>query len=483
MSDNQNSERKLSLLSLIAVIMGSTIGSGIFTITGDMASSGAHTGAIIIGWAIAGVGMFSLMMCYFGLNKVRPDLTNGIYSYAKEGFGDYVGFTSAWGYWLSALLCNVSYITLLFGAIGYFVPVFGEGNNVISIVVASIVIWFLNWLVLRGVREAAVVNIVTTVAKLIPIFVFIIAVIFVNAFDPKIFMENFWGDGTMSLADQVKATTGSTVWSFIGIEGAIVVSGRAKKSSDVGKASAIGFIGILAIYVMVAMLSLGVVHSEELAGFENPQMAQILQVAVGPWGAALVNIGVILSLAGALLGWTIIAADCPYSTAKQGSFMKIFEKSNKNDAPSFALWLTNGIIQMFLIILLFSASTYYAFYNLSASMIMIPYLLSAAFYLVVTFKGKGFENGQGGSLFLARIFALLGTIYGLWMIYSSGWNYALVTTILYAPGIIVYALGRKERKQPVFNNIFETCLAVIIVGLGIFSIVMIATGNEAFNVL
>ena len=267
--------------------------------------------------------MLGLMMSYFGLNKVRPDLTNGVYSYAREGFGEFVGFNSAWGYWISALLSNVSYMTLLFGAIGHFFPVFGNGNNLISIICASVIVWLLNLLVLQGVKEAAGISIVTTIAKLVPILVFIVAVIFVSAFDIDIFMDNFWGDGSMSIGEQVRKTTSATVWSFIGIEGAVVLSGRAKRTEDVGKASITAFIGILAIYVMVAVLSMGVMTTEELASLGNPQMAGILEYAVGPWGAALVNIGVILSLTGALLGWTIIAADCPYSAAKQGVFMEI----------------------------------------------------------------------------------------------------------------------------------------------------------------
>ena len=186
-----DSQKQLGPLSLIAVIIGSTIGSGIFTITADMAAAGAHTGAILIGWLICGIGMLGLMMCYFGLNKVRPDLTNGVYSYAGEGFGEYIGFTSAWGYWVSALLCNVSYLTLLFGAIGYFIPAFGTGNNLLSIVLASIFLWLVNYLVLRGMQEAAIINIVTTIAKLVPLLVFVVAVIFVGAFDPAIFMNNF----------------------------------------------------------------------------------------------------------------------------------------------------------------------------------------------------------------------------------------------------------------------------------------------------
>ena len=471
----EGSHGQLGFWALAAVITGSTIGSGIFTITADMASGGAHTGAVLIGWLICGVGMMGLMMSYFGLNRVRPDLTNGVYSYAREGFGEFIGFNSAWGYWLSALLSNVSYMTLLFGAIGYFFPVFGSGNNIISIICASIVVWLLNWLVLQGVKEAAAISIITTIAKLVPILVFIVAVIFVKAFDPDIFFDNFWGDGSMSLGAQIKETTSATVWSFIGIEGAVVLSGRAKRAEDVGKASITAFLGILAIYVIVAVLSLGVMPISQLASLENPQMAGILEYAAGPWGAAVVNVGVILSLAGALLGWTIIAADCPYSAAKQGVFMKAFAKSNKHSSPSFSLYLTNGIIQLFIIIGYFSASTYQAFYTLSTAMIMIPYLFSAAYYLKVTLRGTGFEDGNGGSLTAARIFALIGTIYGIWMLYSGGLDYVLITTVLYAPGLIIYYLGKRERGEKLFNHSWEAVIAVLIVIAAVVSIYLIST--------
>lgn len=474
---NQPAQGDLSFGKLIAMIIGSTIGAGIFTTIGDMAANGAHAGAVLIGWGIAGVGMLALSLCFFGLNKVRPDLTNGVYSYAKEGFGEYVGFNSAWGYWLSALLCNVSYTTLLFGSIGFFFPVFGEGNNILSVVCASVVIWLLCGLVLKGVKEAAGLNILTTIAKLVPLAVFMVAIVFVRAFDFEIFMNNFWGDGSMSVLDQVKGTTGATVWSFIGVEGAVVLSARAKKSSDVGKASVLGFVGLLVIYVLVAVLSLGVMPAEEIAQLENPQLAGILEAAVGPWGATLVNLGVILSLAGALLGWTIIAADCAYSAAQQGVFMKAFAKDNKHGSPSVSLFITNGIIQAFLIIVYFNASTYQLFYNLSASMIMIPYLFSALYYAKVVFKKEGeLANYSAGALAKEKIIALVGSIYGIWMLYSGGLDYLLATTALYALGIIIFALGRKERNAKVFSK-GELAIAIVICVLAAVAVYLIATGS------
>ena len=184
--------KELGLFSLIAVIIGSTIGAGIFSLAGDMAANGANTGGVLVGWIVCGVGMLALTMCFFGLNKIKPELKNGIYSYASEGFGDFLGFNSAWGYWISALFCNVAYTTLLFAAIGYFFPVFGEGNNIISIVCASIVIWLINYLVLRGVKEATIISIVTTISKLLPIFIFMLAIVFARSFKLSIFIDNFW---------------------------------------------------------------------------------------------------------------------------------------------------------------------------------------------------------------------------------------------------------------------------------------------------
>ena len=480
--EGRSLDRSLSFTKLTAMIIGSTIGGGIFTTAGDMAALGAHTGSVLIGWGICGVGMFCLMMCFFGLNKVRPDLTNGIYSYAKEGFGEFVGFNSAWGYWLSALLCNVSYTTLLFGALGHFFPIFENGNNLLSIICASVIIWLLNLLILRGVQEAAALNVVTTIAKLIPILVFAVAIIFLRAFDPQIFMDNFWGEKTAdapAIADQIKATTSATVWSFIGVEGAVVLSARAKRSSDVGKASLTGFLGIFAIYVLVAILSMGVLTTEELAALKNPQMAGILAAVIGPAGAAIVNVGVILSLAGALLGWTILAADCPYSAAKQGVFMNAFAASNKNGSPSFSLYLTNGLVQLFLIVIYFSASTYQVFYTFSTTMIMIPYFLSALYYLKVTLRGEGFSRAgdKGGSLPAARFFALAGTLYGVWMLYSSGLTLTFIASILYTPGIIVHALGKREKGEKVFARTYEAVIAAALVLLALIAVVMIASGR------
>lgn len=122
----------LNLFRLTMMVITASICGGIFSLAGDMAAGGANSGAVIVSWAICFIGVFALMMVFNGLSQARPDLSGGIYAYAAAGFGDYVGFNSAWGYWISACLSDVSFALLLFSALGYFFPVFGEGNNMIS---------------------------------------------------------------------------------------------------------------------------------------------------------------------------------------------------------------------------------------------------------------------------------------------------------------------------------------------------------------
>jgi arginine:ornithine antiporter/lysine permease len=124
---------RLTLLPLVALVVGSMIGGGVFNLPSDT-SRGASPGAILVGWGITGIGMLMLAFVYQSLAVRKPELNAGPYAYAKAGFGSFVGFNSAWGYWLSAFLGNVAYAVAIFSALSYFLPVFGSGNNLPSII-------------------------------------------------------------------------------------------------------------------------------------------------------------------------------------------------------------------------------------------------------------------------------------------------------------------------------------------------------------
>lgn len=468
----------LGVVPLTMFAIGTTLASGVFSLSGDLAAGGAHTLAVLIGWAICGVGMLGLAMCFLRLSIAKPELTSGIYTYAKEGFGEYIGFNAAWGYWLSSILAQVSFATLMFSALGYFFPTFGLGNNMASIICASAILWLIALLILRGVNEAVVINVAVVSAKILPIIVMVVAVIFAGAFDWGIFMDNFKGDGTgMSLMDQVKSTTYITVWIFIGIEGAVVISGRAKNTKIAGKATAVSFLCLLALYMTISLLSMGVLTTEELAALGNPPMAGILEAVVGTWGAVLVNVAVIISLGGAMFTYSILSIDSAFGPASKKCFPKVFEQVNKHNAPTVAVLITTLIVQVFLIIVYFNESSYQICYTLSTSAIMVPYVLSALYCLKLTAKGESLKSLGKSEKVSTWIFAILGTLYGFWLLYASGVTYILISALLYAPGTLLYLAARKEQNKKFFITKTDAVALIVIMSAFIVSVVMLAQGT------
>ncbi len=453
---------KLGLLPLSALVVGSMIGGGVFSLPQNMAK-GASPGAVIIGWLITGLGMLALAFVYQNLATRKPNLDAGPYAYARAGFGDFVGFNSAWGYWLSAWIGNVSYAVLIFGALSFFFPAFGaEGNTWQAIVAASILLWLIHALVLMGVRQAAIINVVTTIAKLVPIFVFIVAAIVV--FNLPTFNIDIWGAGVPTLGDvmtQVKSTMLVTLWVFIGIEGASVVSGRAENRKDIGRATVLGFAVALVVYLLVSLLSFGVMTQIELAALPGAaSMANVLEKAVGPWGSVLVRIGLVVSVAGAFLSWTLFAAEIPYRAAREGMLPQVFSTENQNGAPAGALWITNVLVQLVLILTLYSNSTYLALFYIASAAILVPYVFSGIYALKLALTGEGYEasDGRGRDMFIGAV----ASIYGVWLIYAAGPNYLLMCAILYALGIPVYWWARMVRREKAFTML-EALIAVGIV--------------------
>ena len=441
--------QKLRLNALIALVVGSMIGGGIFSLPQNIAEHAAG-GAVLIGWGITAVGMLALAFVFQTLANRKPELDSGVYAYAKAGFGDYMGFSSAWGYWISAWMGNVGYFVLLFSTLGYFVPVFGQGNTPIAIGCASLLLWGVHFLVLRGIKEAAFINQITTVAKIVPIMMFI--VLTGVAFKADIFTLDFWGTETPSLGsvmDQVRNMMLVTVFVFIGIEGASVYSGRAEKRSDVGKATVIGFLGVLALLVLVNVLSLGIMTQPELAKLQNPSMAGVLKHVVGEWGAILISIGLAISLLGALLSWALLCAEILFATAKDNTMPAFLKKENANHVPVNALWLTNSMIQIFLLITLVSAGTYTSLIYLASSMILVPYLWSAAYAVLLCIKGETYSQASR-SRFKDLLVGLIALIYAMWLLYAAGPKYLLLSALLYAPGVFFFAKAKREQGEPLF---------------------------------
>lgn len=457
-----NENQGLGLFKLTCFAIGTTLASGIFSVATDMAGSGSGTFAVLIAWAISGAGMYALALCFNRLSVVRPHLKSGIFTYAKEGFGEYVGFNSAWGYYVSAILTQVSFATLLFAALGQFFPLFGDGNNIWSIVGASALIWIFTIMVMQGVKEAVTINVVIVLAKLVPIFAFIIFAIFLGAFDFDVFTANFYGEDTgFSLGQQVLRTTYTTVWMFTGIEGAVIISGRAKSTAVSGKATELSFLFLLVLYVVISVLSMGILPRAELAALPNPPMAALLGHIVGPWGATLINIGVIISLLGAMFAYTLVNADSVLAPAKDGAFPAFVTGENRKGSPSSALILSAAIVQVLLIVVYFQSSTYQTMYTLATSAVMIPFVLSAMYCLKTTIADSAARvNAVTPKVWF---YSILGTIYGFWMLFATGISNIIISAFIFGPGFLVYFWSRRESGRRVFETKGDIAAIVIIV--------------------
>ena len=472
-------EKKLGLFPLVFFAMGCMLASGVFTLSGDFAAAGAYTLATIIGWGITFVGMIALTMCYYRLSMAKPELTSGIYSYARAGFGSYIGFNAAWGYWMSAVLALVSYCVAFFGNLGGIFPVFGGGANVVSVICSSVILWLFVLLLLRGVNQAIIINAFVLIAKIIPIIFLLIAGIFAGALQWDVFVDNFAGAGSgMSLFDQVKATIFTTVWIFIGIEGAVVISGRAKDTKVAGNATVISFIALFLLYFIISLLSMGVLPHDELVELPWPSMAGVMAAIVGPWGGMLVNVAVFISIGGALFTYVILATDSAFGPADQGCFPSIFSRKNKNNAPTYSIIFSAVLVEAFLIIALLNDAAFQSCYYLSTISIMIPYMLSAFYTLKCCGNGEILNGLSGGGKAWAWIFAILGSIYGVWMLYASSIAYVLVCALLYAPGIVLYILRRREENDgPIFPKAYDKVVAAILIIMFVVAIVLLARGT------
>ena len=456
-----NSNQGLGLFKLTCFAIGTTLASGVFSMSSDMAAGGAGTYAVLIGWAIAGAGMYAMAMCFNRLSVIKPHLTSGIYSYAKEGYGEYVGFNSAWGYWVSAILSQVSFATLLFAALGNFFPLFGDGNNIPSIVGASIIVWLFTFMVMYGVQEAVTINVVIVIAKLLPIAAFIVFALFLGAFDWDVFLSNFNGEDTgLPLSEQVLKTTYTTVWIFTGIEGAVVISARAKNTATAGKATELSFLALFVLYVLISVLSMGIMPRAQLAELPNPSMAALMEYIVGPWGRTLINAGVIISIIGAMFAYTLVIADSVYAPAKDGAFPSFITIENRKKAPVASLILSATIIQILLIVVYFQSSTYQTLYTLATSAIMIPFVLSAMYCLKTTIH----DNFIHENLVTPKVWiiSILGTVYGFWMLFATGLDNVVISAFIFGPGFLVYLWSRLQARRKIFETKGDVASFVII---------------------
>ena len=473
----EEKKKGIGLIGLIGMVISSCIGSGVFAITGQLAGV-ASPGAVLIAWLIVGVGFLALAFSLNNLTEKRSDL-HGIFSYADAGWGPLAGFISGWGYWLSAWLGNVAFATMMMSTIGYFYPAFLPGNTIPCIIIASIVMWALTYLVIRGVESAAFLNAIVMVCKVAAIAVTLIFGIFL--FNAGIFTADFWGnvyDNAVAagqygpdaaplggVGTQIFNCMIIMMWCFVGIEGASVVSSRAARKTDVGKATLIGFICLMLIYVGAPVLPYGYMSSTEVAALDYPALVYVFSSMAPGWGGPFISIAIIISILGSWLSFTILPAETTSEMADYKLLPASWGKLNSHNAPSMSLLIVGACTQAFLIVLLFSADAYDFAFSMCTVAIVITWAFAAAYQAKWGVQNKNMVQAAIG--FVAVAFQVIGVLF-------NGWSFLLLTCVGYIPGFFIYVKARKDYGNAITMG-EKVCMGVVS-ALGVLSLVLLAMG-------
>lgn len=456
---------KLGFWGLTALVFGLMVGVGIFNLPQNMASV-ATPGAVFFAWIITAIGILPIVLLFKWLSDRYPQYNAGLYQYAQAGFGNYAGFNIAWGYWLCTAFSNVAYGVMLNDSVGAFFPALHE-HGLPTVVFCSILIWVMFYIVSKGVKTAKTVNSLLALVKIVMI-IFIITVfsIYFKAGLFKSCLLNYTGE-TGSIGIQIKNTMMVTLFCFFGVEGAVMMSARAKRSSDVGKAGIAGFAIALILYMSVSLLSFGLLNQSQLSELRDPSIAYILRESCGEWAYWFVIIAVIISLLGGWVAWTLVVAQVPYEAAIVGILPSSFKRLNRHGMPAFGLFASSVAMELFLLMVVMSDDVYLAALQITGLMIVPCYFFTTLFSL------KKAETWK------IKTLSAIATVFCLWMAYAGGLLNMFMTSVFYLAGIGFFIKARKEQDNgntALFTKGEKYCVAA----LGCASIITIILLLEGF---
>ncbi len=195
---------------------------------------------------------------------------------------------------------------------------------------------------------------------------------------------------------------------------------------------------------------------------------------MGPWGAKFIALGLVISLVGALLSWFLMCAEIIRVPATEGLMPRVFGKENAKEVPAAALWLTMLLVQLFLIWTYFNASTYTALILLASSLILLPYLLSALYQVIACLQAR--SSGRPVP-WTDMAIGVLGTVYGLWLLYAAGLVYLLYTSIFYLLGLPFFLRARSEQQARPLLKPLEWGLVAVLVAMAAYAVYGLSQGT------
>lgn len=427
-----NVKRQIGLAAATALVLGNMIGSGVFLLPSSLAPYGSYS---LVGWAISAVGAMLMAGVFYRLARRAPR-AGGPYAYSREAFGDCVGFLVAWCYWISVVCANAaiavafaSYLSTYFHAIA--------ASPLLGALTALAGIWTLTAVNIAGVRKAGVVQVTTTILKVLPLLA--LALFGLMRFNPHLLAPGPQAGPPMHA---ISVCVASTLFAFLGVECATIPADHVRNpDKTIPRATLLGALIAAFVYITCTAAVLGLIPAAQLAN-SNAPFADAGRLLWGDWAAWLIAGVAAVSCFGALNGWIMIVGQYPYAVARDGLLPGFFARESGRGTPAPALLTgaalssllvlanyTHGLVAMFTFMVL-----------LSILGCVVAYLFSAMADIVLA------RRAASAVPWHHLVLACAAFAFSLWAVIGAGEDAVYWNFILLVLGIPLYVWQTRHAR-------------------------------------
>jgi arginine:agmatine antiporter len=434
----QVTSKSLGLSACTAIVIGNMVGSGFYLSPAAMAPYG---NLAILAWVVMGAGAICVGLTFAKLAKLAP-ATGGPYAYTRIAYGDFAGFTIAWGLWIS-IWSSLPVIAVAFaGAMMNLFP--SLHNRPMAVVLTLAAIWAVVLVNLRGVKEAGLFAQVATYTKLVPFAaIAVVGLFFIDTSN----LSEFNPSGESLLAASA-ALAPLTMFAFLGMESATIPAGDVidpKRTIPISTVLGISIAALLYVFGTTAVM--GLVPREQLIHSVAP-FSDAARVIWGGWGAAVISIAVIISALGALNGWTLLMGQVPMAAARDDLFPPVFARLSQNGVPAIGIVISAIFATLLILSQVAGPPGLKTFYDLVVGLSTMAAVIPYAFCALATGLVAANVAGGGPVPRLGPI-EVIAFVFAIFTLYGCGAKAVLYGTIMLVLGIPVYVWQRRRASQTI----------------------------------
>lgn len=427
--------RTLGIWSCIALVIGNIVGSGVFLLPASLAPYGIFS---LVAWGLTAIGAISIALVFARLSRAIPR-AGGPYAYTRAAYGEFTGFWIAWGYWI-CLWTGVAAIAVAFGSyLKVFVPAL-DGNPKLCGVASVLAVWLLTLVNGLGVRSASIVQIVTTVVKLLPLVA--VAIVGIAWVEPARLLAPIAGD--MSPFHAISSAATLALWAFLGIESATIPADAVQNPErTIPRATIIGTVVCALVYISSTVVLMGALPREVLASSQAP-FADAARIMWGKWAYYAVGLGAVVSCFGALNGWILLTGQFPPAVARDGLFPKRFAALSPRGVPVFSTTTAMVLVTIMLAFNYSGATSLVSIFNftilLSTLATLIPFVFCSLAPILMRRNGVEMPPTRVRD----RVVMTIAFVYSVWAIYGAGAQTVLLGFLLMLTGLPVYVWQKRR---------------------------------------